>query len=148
MSSDEEGLLRDTTKEERRILCSVVRKTGSKISGLLFVSGVLVLVFGAYLLSTIPDPAMSVRLSIIFTGALGSIGALNIMSGLLLLLGEEPVCLANGAKHVSENHARYPKLAERSTCIILPGLTHDVKNCARGNSGSERDIKENETSTT
>lgn len=97
MSSDEEGLLRDTTKEERRILCSVVRKTGSKISGLLFVSGVLILVFGVYLLSAKPDPAMSMRLDIIFTGALGFIGALNIMSGLLLLLGDEPVCPADGS---------------------------------------------------
>ncbi len=105
MSSDEEGLLKDTTKEERRILCSVVRKTGSKISGLQFVSGVLVLVFGVYLLSTIPDPAMSVRLSIIFTGALGFVGALNIMSGLLLLLGEEPICPEKESEHESENES-------------------------------------------
>ncbi len=93
--SSEEDLLKDTTKEERRILCSVVRKTGSKISGLLFVSGILVLIFGAYLLSTVPDPIMSIRLSIIFTAALGFIGALNIMAGLLLLLGEEPDCPEN-----------------------------------------------------
>jgi hypothetical protein len=110
MSSDEEeGLLRDTTKEERKVLCSVVRKTGSKISGLLFVSGVLVLIFGVYLLTTIPDPAMSARLSIIFTGALGFVGALNIMCGLLLLLGEEPTCPAEASVHESANHSSNPK---------------------------------------
>ncbi len=82
-------MLEDTTREEKRILCSVVRKTGSKISGLLFVAGVLVFVFGIYLFVTVPDPTMSTRLSIIFTGFLGFVGALNIMGGLLLLLGEE-----------------------------------------------------------
>jgi hypothetical protein len=93
----EDDLLEDTTREEKRILCSVVRKTGSKISGLLFVAGLLILFFGIYLFVTVPDPVMSARLSVIFTGFLGFAGALNIMGGLLLLLGEEEhVCSTPG----------------------------------------------------
>jgi hypothetical protein len=85
----EEDMFEDTTKEERRILCSIVRKTGSKLSGLMFVSGILVVAFGIYLFAAVPDPVMSTRLGIIFTGAIGFVGGLNIMCGLLLLLGEE-----------------------------------------------------------
>jgi len=35
------------------------------------------------------DPVLSARLNIVFTGALGFIGGLNILCGLLLLLGED-----------------------------------------------------------
>jgi hypothetical protein len=107
MSTQEEDLLKNTTREERRILCSVVRKTGSKISGLLFVSGILTLIFGIYLLSTNPDPAMTVTLNIIFMSAIGFIGALNIMSGLLLLLGEETASYKNASESESENCKRH-----------------------------------------
>ena len=86
---NEEPILKNTIHEERELLCNVVRKTGSKLSGLMIVSGILVFLFGAYLLTVSPDPVMSTRLGLIFTGALGFIGALNITCGLLLLLGEE-----------------------------------------------------------
>jgi hypothetical protein len=67
----------------------MVRRLGSKLSGLLITCGVLVLSFGIFLLLEPPDPFLSARLEIIFTGALGFIGGLNILCGLLLLIGED-----------------------------------------------------------
>jgi len=87
--SDEERLLKNTIREERSQVFNVVRILGSKLSGLMIASGFLVFAFGVYLLTAPPDPLLSARLSIIFTGALGFIGGLNILCGLLLLLGED-----------------------------------------------------------
>jgi hypothetical protein len=55
----------------------------------LFTCGFLVFAFGICLLSVPLDPDFSTRLGIILTGALGFIGGLNILCGLLLLLGED-----------------------------------------------------------
>ena len=85
----EEYLLKDTIEEERRRLCSVVRRLGSKLSGLAFTCGALATGFGLYLLFVPQDSLLSTRLSIVFTGALGLVGVLNIVFGLLLLLGED-----------------------------------------------------------
>jgi hypothetical protein len=87
--NEEERLLKNTIHEERFQVRDAVRKLGSKLSGLMITCGFLVLVFGIYLLIVTPDPVLSVRLNIIFTGALGFIGGLNILCGLLLLLGED-----------------------------------------------------------
>lgn len=89
MGAEEEKLLKNTVKQERKLVCEAVRKLGSKLSGLMITCGVLVFAFGLYVLLVPPDPTLSPRLSLIFTGALGFVGGLNIMSGLLLLLGEE-----------------------------------------------------------
>ncbi|MBS7632097.1 hypothetical protein KEJ15_00525 [Candidatus Bathyarchaeota archaeon] len=86
---EEETLLKNTTHEERHQLCAVVRQLGSKLSGLMFVCGILVLAFGVYLLLVPQDPVLSVRINIIFTGAMGFVAILNIICGLLLLLGED-----------------------------------------------------------
>jgi len=51
--------------------------------------GLLLFIFGIYLLIEPQDPVLSVRLNNIFTGALGFVGGLNILCGLLLLLGED-----------------------------------------------------------
>ncbi|HEY4674571.1 MAG TPA: hypothetical protein VIH48_00790 [Candidatus Bathyarchaeia archaeon] len=59
------------------------------MSGLMIASGFLVAAFGTYLLFQPVDAVMSPRLSLIFIGALGFVGGLNIMCGLLLLLGED-----------------------------------------------------------
>jgi len=85
---EEERLLKNTIEEERLQVYNVVRRLGSKLSGLMITCGFLVFLFGIYLLIEPPDPILSVRLNIIFTGALGFIGGLNILCGLLLLLGE------------------------------------------------------------
>jgi len=85
---EEERLLKNTIEEERLQVYNVVRRLGSKLSGLMITCGFLVFLFGIYLLIEPPDPVLSVRLNIIFTGALGFIGGLNILCGLLLLLGE------------------------------------------------------------
>jgi len=89
MSEEEERLLKNTIREERLQVCNMVRRLGSKLSGLMITCGFLVFVFGIYLLFVPSDPLLSARLHIIFTGALGFIGGLNILCGLLLLLGEE-----------------------------------------------------------
>jgi hypothetical protein len=51
--------------------------------------GFLAFAFGLYIGIVPQDPALSPRLNIIFTGALGFLGGLNVMCGLLLLLGED-----------------------------------------------------------
>jgi hypothetical protein len=86
---DEKNLLKDTIDEERLQVCSMVRRLGSKLSGLMFASGILVFAFGLYLMIAPQDPVLSTRVNIIFTGALGFIAVLNILCGLLLLLGED-----------------------------------------------------------
>jgi hypothetical protein len=86
---DEKNLLKDTIDEERLQVCSMVRRLGSKLSGLMFTSGILVFAFGLYLMIAPQDPVLSTRVNIIFTGALGFIAVLNILCGLLLLLGED-----------------------------------------------------------
>lgn len=86
---DEKKLLKDTIDEERLQVCSMVRRLGSKLSGLMFASGILVFAFGLYLMLAPQDPVLSTRVNIIFTGALGFIAVLNILCGLLLLLGED-----------------------------------------------------------
>ena len=86
---DEKKLLKDTIDEERLQVCSMVRRRGSKLSGLMFTSGILVFAFGLYLMLGPQDPVLSTRVNIIFTGALGFIAVLNILCGLLLLLGED-----------------------------------------------------------
>ena len=86
---EEERLLKNTIGEERVQVYNAVRRLGSKLSGLMVTCGFLVLAFGVYLLMLPPDPVLSARLNIIFTGALGFVGGLNILCGLLLLLGED-----------------------------------------------------------
>ncbi len=89
--SESEGkkLLKNTIKAERSQLLDIVRRLGSKLSGLMITCGFLVLAFGVYLFIVPPDPVLSAGLSLIFTGALGFVGGLNILCGLLLLLGED-----------------------------------------------------------
>jgi hypothetical protein len=84
-----ERLLKNTISEERLQVCNMVRRLGSKLSGLMFTCGILVAAFGAYVLLVPQDPALSVRLNIIFTCALGFVDVLNVLCGLLLLLGED-----------------------------------------------------------
>jgi hypothetical protein len=86
---EEEYLLKNTIGEERFRFRRIVRKLGSKISGLMITFGFLMFVFGVYILIFPQDPNLSVRLKIIFTGALGFFGGLNVLCGLLLLLGED-----------------------------------------------------------
>lgn len=86
---EEKQLLRDTIKKERAQVLNMVRRLGSKLSGLMFACGVLVLGLGVLVLLEPPDPVLSERLALVFTGALGFIGGLNILCGMLLLLGEE-----------------------------------------------------------
>lgn len=85
----EEKLLKNTISEERFQVSNMVRKLGSKLSGLMITCGFLVAIFGIYLLIEPPDVALSARLNFIFTCALGFVGGLNILCGLLLLLGED-----------------------------------------------------------
>jgi hypothetical protein len=89
MSKEEEDLLKNTIGEERFRVRRIVRKLGSKISGLMITCGFLMFVFGVYILIFPQDPNLSVRLKIIFTGALGFFGGLNVLCGLLLLLSED-----------------------------------------------------------
>ena len=89
VEEEQPHLLKDTIDEERLQVCRIVRRLGSKLSGLMFACGLLVVAFGAYLLLAQQDSVLSARMSLIFTGALGFVGVLNIMCGLLLLLGEE-----------------------------------------------------------
>jgi len=86
---DGEPLLKNTIGEERFQVWYLVRRLGSKLSGLMIACGFLVFLFGIYLLIEPPDPFLSVRLQTIFMGALGFVGGLNILCGLLLLLGED-----------------------------------------------------------
>jgi hypothetical protein len=85
---EEEKLLKNTIDEERFQISKVARRLGPKLSGLMITCGLLILVFGVYLMFEPPDPVLSGRLNIVFTGALGFIGGLNFSCGLLLLLGE------------------------------------------------------------
>jgi len=86
---ENEGLLKDTVEEERFQVSNIVRRLGSKLSGLMITGGFLVFIFGIYLLIEPQDALLSGRLNMIFTGALGFMGGLNILCGLLLLLGED-----------------------------------------------------------
>ena len=86
---EEEKLLKNTIKEERNLVVDMVRRLGSKLSGLMITCGFLVFAFGLYIGIVPQDPTLSPRLDIVFTGALGFLGGLNIMCGLLLLLGED-----------------------------------------------------------
>lgn len=89
MTEEGEHLLKNTVDEERRRVYEFVRRLGSKLSGLMLTSGLLVLAFGFYIVFVPQDPVLTLRLSIIFTGSLGFIGLLNMVCGLLLLLGED-----------------------------------------------------------
>jgi hypothetical protein len=89
VEKEEKKLLKNTIDQERLQLCYVVRRLGSRLSGLMFTSGILIFGLGLYLLFLPVESTLSLRLSIIFLGALGFIGALNILCGLLLLLGED-----------------------------------------------------------
>ncbi len=89
MTDENAGLLRDTVMEERRKVRDIVRRLGSKLSGLALTCGLLVFGFGLYIISAPQDPVLSPRLSIVFMGSLGFVGGLNILCGLLLLLGED-----------------------------------------------------------
>jgi hypothetical protein len=86
---EEKKLLKDTIEEERLHVCNMVRRLGSKLSGLMFTCGILVFAFGFYLLLVPQDPVLSTRVNVIFMGALGFVAILNILCGLLLLLGED-----------------------------------------------------------
>jgi len=86
---EEDKLLKNTIREERLQVFNIARRLGSKLSGLMITCGVLIFIFGIYLLFVQIDPSLSVRLSIIFTGALSFIGGLNILCGFLLLIGED-----------------------------------------------------------
>lgn len=86
---EEKHLLKNTVEEERLKVCNIVRRLGSKLSGLMITCGFLVFAFGVYALITPQDSILSARLNIVFTGALGFLGGLNILCGLLLLLGED-----------------------------------------------------------
>jgi VIT1/CCC1 family predicted Fe2+/Mn2+ transporter len=85
---EEEKLLKDTISEERLQVCNVVRRLGSKLSGLMFTCGALVMIFGFYVLFAPQEPVPDI-VAAIFTGALGFVAVLNILCGLLLLLGED-----------------------------------------------------------
>jgi hypothetical protein len=89
MSEEEEHLLKNTVDEEGLKVCNIVQKLGPKLSGLMITSGFLVFAFGIYILIVPQDPTLSTRLNIVFTGALGFLGGLNILCGLFLLLGED-----------------------------------------------------------
>jgi len=89
MTEKEEHLLKNTVTEERAQVFHAVRRLGSKLSGLMITCGFIVFSLGIYLLLVPPDPTLSTRPQVIFIGALGFLGGLNILCGLLLLLGEE-----------------------------------------------------------
>ncbi len=89
MSECDDDLLKDTVMEERRKVKDVVRRLGSRLSGLTLACGVIVLAFAIYTILVPQDPALSPRLYIIFVASLGFIGVLNVICGLLLLLGED-----------------------------------------------------------
>jgi hypothetical protein len=89
VSECDKDLLKDTVKEERRRVKDIVRRVGSRLSGLTLVVGLIVFAFAIYMVLVPQDPALSPRLYIIFLASLGFIGVLNILCGLLLLLGED-----------------------------------------------------------
>ena len=86
---EEDELLKNTIREERLQVFNIARRLGSKLSGLMITCGVLIFIFGIYLLFVPIDLSPTVSLGIIFTGALGFIGGLNILCGFLLLIGED-----------------------------------------------------------
>ncbi len=86
---EHDGLLKDTIVEERAKLCDVVRRLGSKLSGLMLACGLLVFAFALYVMVVPQDSVLSTRVSVILTGAIAFVGALNVLCGLLLLLGED-----------------------------------------------------------
>ncbi len=81
--------MKDTISEERLRVCNIVRRLGSKLSGLMLACGILVFAFGIYIIAVPQDPTLTPRVNVIFTGALGFVAILNILCGLLLLLGED-----------------------------------------------------------
>ena len=85
----ESSLLKNTVDEEREKVCALVRRLGLRLSGLMLVCGFLVLLFGSYLLFAASDSWFSAEISYVLVGGLGFVGGLNILCGLLLLLGEE-----------------------------------------------------------
>lgn len=87
--NSEEQLLKNTIDEERRRVCEVVKRLGPKLSGLMLTCGALAFAFGIYLLMFPQDPVLSARLNVVFIGAVGFVGILNLLCGLLLLLGED-----------------------------------------------------------
>lgn len=87
--ADEKHLLKDTIKKERLQVLNIVRKLGAKLSGLMIACGVSVLGLGVFMLVEPPDPVLSTRLALLFIGALAFIGGLNVLCGMLLLLGED-----------------------------------------------------------
>lgn len=89
MTEENEHLLKDTVIEERQQVRDIVRRLGSKLSALTLTCGFLVFAFALYVLFVPQDPILSPRLSIVFTGGIGFVGGLNILCGLLLLLGED-----------------------------------------------------------
>ncbi len=89
MTEEHEQLLENTVEKERRQVFKFVRRLGSKLSGLMLTSGLMIFAFGIYILLVPQDPVLSPRLSIVLAGTLGFVGVLNIMCGLLLLLGED-----------------------------------------------------------
>ncbi len=89
VSECDKDLLKNTVKEERRRVKDIVRRLGSRLSGLTLVCGLVVFAFAIYIMLVPQDPALSPRLYIIFLASLGFIGVLNILCGLLLLLGED-----------------------------------------------------------
>jgi len=86
---EEKRLLKNTVEEERFKVYNAVRRLGSRLSGLMITCGFLVLIFDVYLLTTPQDAVLSTRLNIVFTAALGFLGGLNILCGMLLLSGED-----------------------------------------------------------
>jgi hypothetical protein len=86
---EENSLLKNTVDEERKKVCVMVRRLGLRLSGLMLVCGFLVLLFGSYLLFAFSGSWFSPQLDFVLVGSLGFVGGLNILCGLLLLLGEE-----------------------------------------------------------
>lgn len=90
MSETEEHLLKNTIDEEKQRVRRMVKRLGLRLSGLMLVCGVIIFSFGVYLFAIPADSSpLSVRLNLLFMSALAFIGALNILCGLLLLLGED-----------------------------------------------------------
>ncbi len=89
MAEENEHLLKNTVAEERRKLRDIVRRLGSRLSGLAFTCGLIVLGFAIFMLFEPQDPVLSSRLGIVFMGSLGFVGGLSILCGSLLLLGED-----------------------------------------------------------
>jgi len=86
---DEEYLLKNTVVEERQKIRQIVRRLGPRLSGLIMTSGLLTFIFGLCLLIMPQGTGLSPGLNIILMAALAFVGVLNILGGLLVLLGEE-----------------------------------------------------------